>query len=126
MERLYEKVTGELLSDSIAQGLVTVSRVDKAIEEEYLGKYRIPELILNSSGETVRFSPKGRNVVGAKGRVELVGDVSVHPRDHRHYRDEGGGRQDDTQQGQETSEHTSAKRLGGANHSFPERCMRRH
>ena len=77
MERLYEKVTGELLSDSIAQGLVTVSRVDKAIEEEYLGKYRVSELILNISGETVRFSPKGCNVIGAKGRVDLVGELDA-------------------------------------------------
>ena len=59
VERLYEKVTGELLSDSIAQGLVTVSRVDKAIEEEYLGKYRISELILNISGETCDSHRKG-------------------------------------------------------------------
>ena len=77
VERLYEKVTGELLSDSIAQGLVTESRVDKAIEEEYLGKYRVSELILNISGETVRFSPKGCNVIGAKGRVDLVGELDA-------------------------------------------------
>jgi hypothetical protein len=72
VERLYRKVTGELLAESIAKGLVTISRADKEIEEEYLGTYRIPELILDISGEAVRFSPKGRNTIGPKGRVDLV------------------------------------------------------
>lgn len=77
VERLYQKITDELLAESIAQRLVTVSRVEKEIEEEYLGAYRIPELVLDVSGEIVRFSPKGRNVVGAKGRVDLVGEIDA-------------------------------------------------
>ena len=77
VEQLYRKVTGELLAESIAQGLVTVSRVEKKIEEEYLGTYRVPELVLDISGEIVRFSPKGRNVVGARGRVDLVGELDA-------------------------------------------------
>jgi hypothetical protein len=77
IDRLYQKVTGELLADSIAQRLVTVSLVRKQIEEEYLGKYSVRELNLDISGETVRFSPKGRNIIGAKGRVDLVGDLDA-------------------------------------------------
>jgi len=77
VKRLYQKVTSELLAESIAQGLVTVSRVEKEIKEEYLGKYRVPELILNVNGETVRFSPKGRNIIGANGRVDLVGELDA-------------------------------------------------
>ena len=75
VEQLYQKITDELLAGSVAQGLVTVSRIEKEIEEEYLGTYRVPELVLDVSGETVRFSPKGRNLIGAKGRVDLVGDL---------------------------------------------------
>jgi hypothetical protein len=75
VKKLYRQITGELLAESIEQRLVTVSRVDKEVKEEYLGKYRVPELILDISGETVRFSPKGRNIIGAKGRVDLVGDL---------------------------------------------------
>jgi hypothetical protein len=74
---LYQKVTGELLAESIAQGLVTVSRVEKEITEEYLGTYRVPELVLAINRETVRFSPKGRNIIGAKGRVDLVGELDT-------------------------------------------------
>lgn len=77
VEHLYQKVTGELLAESIAQRLVTVSRDVKEVEEEYLGKYQIPELILEVSGETVRFSPKGRNIIGAEGRVDLVGELDA-------------------------------------------------
>jgi hypothetical protein len=77
VERLYQQVTGELLAESITQGLVTVSRDEKVIEEEYLGTYRVPELILDVSGEAVRFSPKGRNIIGAKGRVDLVGELDA-------------------------------------------------
>jgi len=77
VERLYQTVTGELLGESIAQRLVTVSRVEKVIKEEYLGTYRVPELILDIRGETVRFSPKGRNIIGANGRVDLVGELDA-------------------------------------------------
>jgi hypothetical protein len=77
VERLYQMVTGELLAESIAQRLVTVSRVEKEIKEEHLGTYRAPELILDISGESVRFSPKGRNIIGSKGRVDLVGELDT-------------------------------------------------
>jgi hypothetical protein len=77
VERLYQMITSELLAESIAQRLVTVSRVEKVIREERLGTYRAPELILDIGGETVRFSPKGRNIIGAKGRVDLVGELDT-------------------------------------------------
>jgi hypothetical protein len=77
VERLYQKVTDELLADSIAQRLVTVSRDKKQIKEEYLGTYRVPLLILDINGETVRFLPKGRNIIGANGRVDLVGELDA-------------------------------------------------
>jgi hypothetical protein len=77
VEQLYGKITGELLAADIDKGLMTVSRAAKEIREEYLGTYRIPELILDISGQSVRFSPKGRNIVGAKGRVDLVGELDA-------------------------------------------------
>ena len=77
VKRLYQKVTGELLAESITQGLVTASRVEKEITEENLGTYRVPELVLDINKETVRFSPKGRNIIGSKGRVDLVGDLDT-------------------------------------------------
>ena len=75
VKRLYQRVTDELLAKSIERGLVTVSRVEKEITEEYLGTYRVPELVLGTNRETVRFAPKGRNIIGGKGRVDLVGEL---------------------------------------------------
>lgn len=77
IERLYQLVTDELLAASVPKSRVKVSRVEKKITEEHLGTYRVPELILNISGETVRFSPKGRNIIGAKGRVDLIGELDA-------------------------------------------------
>src|ERR1039457_5502159 len=81
--RRHTRLQGDWSSDvcssdlSIAQGLVAVSQVEKEITEEYLGTYRVPELILDIGAETVRFSPKGRNTIGANGRVDLVGELDA-------------------------------------------------
>jgi hypothetical protein len=77
IEQLYRKITRELLAEDIGKGLVNVSRVAKEITEEFLGTYRVPELVLDIGGQTVRFSPKGRNIIGAKGRVDLVGELDA-------------------------------------------------
>jgi len=77
VEQLYRKVNEELLAQSIERGLVAISRTEKEIDEEHLGKYKVPELVLKIGGETVRLSPKGRNVAGAKGRVDLIGDLDA-------------------------------------------------
>ena len=77
VDRLYHKVTDELLAESIAQRLVTVSHAEREIKEEFIGTYRVPELVLDIGGETVRFSPKGRNIIGAKGRVDLIGELDA-------------------------------------------------
>jgi hypothetical protein len=77
VKRLYQNVTDELLAESIAQELVKVSRDKKEITEQYLGRYQVPELILDIKGETVRFSPRGRNIIGANGRVDLIGELDA-------------------------------------------------
>lgn len=57
--QLYRKITDELLAESIAQRLVTVSFDEKEVEEEYLGTYIVPELIL-------RYQRRDRTIL-AKG-----------------------------------------------------------
>ena len=58
VKKLYHKITGDLLAESIEQRLVTVSRVDKEVKEEYPGKYRVPELILDSVVSRYDFRPE--------------------------------------------------------------------
>jgi hypothetical protein len=57
-----------------AKEVVEVTRTDKNVSEEPIGAYRIPELRLRVADEEVVFSPKGANVVGAKGRIDVRGD----------------------------------------------------
>jgi hypothetical protein len=74
IDQLYQTV-GELLSEPLHKGLVRLSKRKKAITESYLGQYEADELLLNVGDEEVVFSPKGRNVVGASGRVDVRGET---------------------------------------------------
>jgi len=56
---------------------VTLKRQEKPIWENFIGDYRVPELLLRAGDEQVLFSPKGVNVVGAQGRVDVFGDRGV-------------------------------------------------
>jgi hypothetical protein len=75
IEALYETVCGQYLAGAVKDGTVKVWRDSKEIDEDYIGRYTVPLLVLEVGGERVMFSPKGRNVVGAAGRVDLVGDL---------------------------------------------------
>lgn len=74
VERLYETIKDDILKDSVAEKLVQVRRRNKSLEERFIGKYTIPELAVRIGDEEVVFSPKGVNVIGAKGRVDLIGE----------------------------------------------------
>jgi hypothetical protein len=56
------------------QAGVTLTRQDKSVKENLIGEYVIPELVLQVADEQVVFSPKGANIVGAKGRIDVHGD----------------------------------------------------
>jgi hypothetical protein len=57
-----------------AQSDVEVSRSNEVIAENQVGEYEVPQLTLRVGNETVAFVPKGINVVGAQGRIDVVGD----------------------------------------------------
>jgi hypothetical protein len=44
------------------------------MSEQYIGTHTIPELVIGIGDEEVVFSPKGVNIVGAAGRVDLIGE----------------------------------------------------
>ncbi len=62
---------GTLLSDKT----ISLSYSEKIIVEEYIGEYSIGEMSLQVGGERVVFSPKGLNIVGASGRVDMIGEM---------------------------------------------------
>jgi len=75
VDELYELVVGQYLATAIANGSVAVSYRPKAITEDFVGTYEVRELVLHVGAETVVFSPKGANIVGAAGRIDLQGEM---------------------------------------------------
>ncbi len=73
VEALYQKVLNAL-KDAIDSKAVVQQRRVKTLTEDHIGTYEVDELILQIGNEQVLFSPVGRNIVGASGRVDVVGD----------------------------------------------------
>jgi hypothetical protein len=71
---LYKQIE-TLLAEPIQQKTVKLHRRPKPLTESYIGTYAVDDLILVIGGEQVRFSPRGRNIVGAAGRVDVVGET---------------------------------------------------
>ncbi|MFZ1934434.1 MAG: hypothetical protein WCB27_23630 [Thermoguttaceae bacterium] len=70
---LYEQIEG-MLAEPIRQKTVVTQRRAKQLTENYIGTYSAEDLILAIGDEQVRFSPRGRNIVGAAGRVDVLGE----------------------------------------------------
>lgn len=43
-------------------------------KQSHIGTYAIDDLILVIGSEQVRFSPRGRNIAAAEGRVDVIGE----------------------------------------------------
>jgi len=62
------------MGESIRDGTVVVDELESEVTEDFIGTYKVPQLQLTVGRDRVVFSPKGVNVIGAKGRVDLRGD----------------------------------------------------
>ena len=64
------------LTDSIHQWAEeqrwTVTWWDKAIEEQHLGKYAVPQLVVTTPHGHLAVEPVARDVLGADGRVDII------------------------------------------------------
>ncbi len=69
---LYRTITDDFLKAAKAE--VEITYPDKVVTEPSIGEYHIPELSLRVGDEVVLFSPKGTNIVGANGRIDVYGD----------------------------------------------------
>jgi hypothetical protein len=70
---LYTRIKA-MLAEPIAQKTITLQRRSKQLTENYIGTYSIDDLLLLTGDEQVRFSPRGRNIVGSSGRVDVLGE----------------------------------------------------
>jgi hypothetical protein len=69
---LYRTIADDYLQAAKAD--VEIDYPDKVVTEASIGEYHVPELSLRVGDEMVLFSPKGTNIVGAKGRIDVFGD----------------------------------------------------
>jgi hypothetical protein len=80
VDKLYEKINKVYLAASIRDGTVKPSLEDQEVRELGIGVYHVKNLVLQVGGETVIFFPKGTNIFGATGRIDLhgiMGDVAI-------------------------------------------------
>ena len=63
-----------LLEEPISKGWAALQRRAKELSENYIGTYTVDDLVLVVGDEQIRFSPRGRNIVGASGRVDVLGE----------------------------------------------------
>ena len=72
VKNLYHTILNEYLG--AAKSDVEVTHQEVTAMEQYVGEYRIPQLVLKVGDEQVFFSPVGINVVGSQGRIDIQGD----------------------------------------------------
>jgi hypothetical protein len=77
LDALYQHITHDYLAKAIADASVVPEYAPRTITEDFIGEYEVKDLILQVVDEKVTLSPKGTNVVGATGRVDLVGEMGT-------------------------------------------------
>ena len=61
------------LAPAVQKGLLRVQDDEVQIEEQYLGSYAAPSLVISGPGASrVKLVPIARLIVGAQGRVDLI------------------------------------------------------
>jgi hypothetical protein len=73
LNKLYDSIVYIWMKDYISKGMVQVASKTKTIHEEFSGEYEVPALDIIFAGKTVRLDPIGTMLIGAKGRVDLIG-----------------------------------------------------
>jgi hypothetical protein len=73
VEELYRQIE-KILAEPIRKKLVRLRRRRKELTESFIGTYSVNDLLLTVGDEQVRFSPRGRNIAGATGRVDVMGE----------------------------------------------------
>jgi len=73
VDDLYHQIE-TILAEPLTLKTVELQRRPKELSENYIGIYKVDDLILLVGDEQVRFSPRGRNIAGASGRVDVLGE----------------------------------------------------
>ena len=73
LQQLCSRIQHEWLSGLVASDEVTLAAIEVPLNEQLIGSYRAPGLLINLADRAVRLEPKGTMVIGAAGRVDLQG-----------------------------------------------------
>ena len=73
LQQLCDRIQQEWLSSLVASGEVTLAAIEVPLNEQLIGSYRAPGLLINLADRDVRLEPKGTMVIGAAGRADLQG-----------------------------------------------------
>ena len=77
IEDLYKLIVEKLLAKEQSKGLVKFGYATKTLSEDFIGTYEVRELLLLVGDEKVAFTPKGLLIVGASGRVDMIGEMGT-------------------------------------------------
>ena len=72
IEALYKHVE-TILEEYVSRGDIEVSYEPLEINEEFLGSYKTRRMTLKIGSQVVQLVPVGAVIIGARGRVDLVG-----------------------------------------------------
>ena len=71
VSKLYDQVEHWIKGSGVSQK-VTIERELISISENYIGSYKIDQLLLKVGDNIIRFIPQGRLIIGSRGRVDIV------------------------------------------------------
>jgi hypothetical protein len=72
LDKLYDNIE-EWMKEYISKSKVQIINKTKKIHEEFSGEYEVRALEIFFSGKIVRLDPIATMLIGAKGRVDLIG-----------------------------------------------------
>ncbi len=72
LNSLHTKVKS-LLIKYLRSGQITAESVQVILNEENIGLYEAPQMVLRIGGQQVNLVPVGTLLIGAKGRVDVIG-----------------------------------------------------
>lgn len=72
LEEFYGQVKG-YVEPYVSSGKMCVNFTNKPMHEEHIGSYEARSLDMKMGQDTVRFDPVGAELIGARGRVDMVG-----------------------------------------------------
>lgn len=72
LKEFYDRVNS-YLKKYVSEGRIRIASGRKRISEDYIGEYEVSMVTIHIGNSQIRLEPIGTNLIGAKGRVDMVG-----------------------------------------------------